>query len=305
MVYKYKSANSGKDRFLLLEDILTRRAWAYVLPSNSIADVLTAYEKFAGEVGKKLNSVEGDDFFSAKAFLEYNEKLGVTVSTIVAADEHMVKGGGDKLGLIDRLCRTLKDLLGKLVLSKGSTRWTAFLSEAVSLYNETPHSSLHSMSPDQAYGDIDAQIEKMKEDRAHNDGFAKGKFEVGDRVRIRLPTRTFAKEGAQFSTEIYRIAALVGNRYRVENADTGVELGRVLQASEMRKFAEVKTAIPRAHARKQQSAAAADAGARKLAREQIVDKGGAKPKGGARQTRQQAAPRKTSRPPKPKVLKSM
>lgn len=40
---KYKDANKGKDRFLLCVDILSRKAFAYVLPSNRLSDVLDKY----------------------------------------------------------------------------------------------------------------------------------------------------------------------------------------------------------------------------------------------------------------------
>ena len=262
---RYKASNGGKDRFLLLEDILTRKAWAYVLPSNSMADVLAAYTKFTEQLGKRLVSVAGDDFFSSKAFLEFNSQKGIQVSTIVAAEEHMVSGGGDKLGLIDRLCRTLKDITGKLIKVKGNTRWTGFLHEAVDLYNKTPHRSLNNMSPADAYNDPEAQAHKMTDDHEHNQRMAKHAFSVGDQVRIRLPTSTFGKEGQRFSSEVYHVAAIVGNRYRVS------ELTRTLQASEMRRVKDVKTAIPTSHTEKVKAAEAVSTHARRLAREKIVD----------------------------------
>ena len=266
---RYKSSNGGKDRFLLIEDILTRKAWAYVLPSNSMADVLVAYTKFADQLGKRLISVEGDDFFSSKAFLDFNSQRGITVSTVVAADEHMVKGGGDKLGLIDRLCRTLKDLLGKLIKVKGNTKWTGFLHEVIELYNSTPHRSLNNMSPEDAYKDPEAQAQKMTDDQEHNQRMSKHAFAVGDQVRIRLPTSTFGKEGQRFSTDLYRVASIVGNRYQVTNA--GQELGRTLQASEMRHAKAVNTRIPQSHTQTVKHAEAVATHARKLAREKIMD----------------------------------
>ena len=271
---KFKSSNGGKDRFLLIEDILSRKAWAYVIPSNKMADVLTAYRKFVSELGNRLISVEGDDFFASKDFLEFNEQKGIRVSTVVAADDHMVRGGGDKLGLIDRLCRTLKDILNKLVLSKGSTKWAGFLHEAIDLYNSTPHSSLHNKSPDQAYNDPELLGQKMADDRKHNEALkasksSRSRFAVGDSVRIRLPTTTFGKEGASYSTELYTVSSVAGNKFHVINADTGVELKRALRPSEMRKFAAVHASIKSAKG-KAKAVEAVSTHARKLAKESIV-----------------------------------
>lgn len=264
VVYKYKGSNGGKDRFLLMEDIISRKAWAYVLPSNKMDDVLVAYTKFANEIGKQLISVEGDDFFSSKSFLEYNEKQGIRVSTLVAATEHMVPGGGDKLGLIDRLCRTLKDILGKLIKVKGNTRWTGFLQDAVDLYNSTPHKSLHNRSPNDVYNDPEAQANKMDEDRAHNESMATPKFSVGDQVRVRLPAKKFDKEGQLYSDKIHRVTSVEGNRYRVDGLDN------VVQENALRKVKDVKRGGIAPHAKKRiEDAEGAAKHARKLARENI------------------------------------
>lgn len=45
---------------LLIVDIQSRKAWAYIFPKTAGDDILEAYKEFISEVGQ-INSVEGDD----------------------------------------------------------------------------------------------------------------------------------------------------------------------------------------------------------------------------------------------------
>ncbi len=47
---------------LLIVDIPSRKAWAYVISTSSGENILVAYKKIISEVGQ-INSVEGDHIF--------------------------------------------------------------------------------------------------------------------------------------------------------------------------------------------------------------------------------------------------
>jgi len=125
---QYKSANKGTDQVLLLVDILSRKAFAYILPSGTMADVLELYKTFVKQKCPHIFSVSGDDFFSAKAFVEYNEEKKIKLFTSVAKDNHAACGG-NKLGIIDRLVRTLKSLIEKRAMANDNPVWTWYLDE--------------------------------------------------------------------------------------------------------------------------------------------------------------------------------
>jgi hypothetical protein len=55
----YKKQNGGQDKFLILVDILSRKAFAYPLKSGKMNDVLNAYEQFLIDVDEQVNSVAG------------------------------------------------------------------------------------------------------------------------------------------------------------------------------------------------------------------------------------------------------
>ncbi len=62
------------------------------------------------EVGQ-INSVEGGNQFSFKAFQEYNKENNIKIDTSMAKDEHISQG--NILGIIDRLVRTLKEMIDR------------------------------------------------------------------------------------------------------------------------------------------------------------------------------------------------
>lgn len=221
----YKSANNGVDKFLLLVDILSRKAFAYILKSGKADDVLVAYKQFMDDVGQaNVISVAGDAFFGNDAFVRFNEERDINVFHDVAAEDHMSKYG-NKLGIIDRLVRTLKAYLKKFMLEARSARWTKMLQDVIELYNDSPHSSLQGKTPNEAYKDIPFLTGIYLKQAAHNrEVLASVKLTVGDKVRALVGKSIFDKEGASFSKMIYTIDSVEGNRFRLRD-----EQGKIMK----------------------------------------------------------------------------
>ena len=233
---QYKSANKNIDQLLLLVDILSRKAFAYILPSGTMADVLTVYKTFVEQKCPHILSVSGDDFFSAKAFVEYNREKKIQLFTSVAKDNHAACGG-NKLGIIDRLVRTLKSLIEKRAMSNNDPVWTGYLDEIIGLYNSTPHGSLHldkkmwsaedlikgSFSPDEAFEKRDFLLKLHSEYMRHNAALKKklmSRFTTGDKVRVLNPRyNIFAKEGERYSREIWTVVGPDFNGWKVRKGD--------------------------------------------------------------------------------------
>ena len=212
----YKSANKGIEQFLLIVDILSRKAFAYILPSGRMEDVMTKYVPFVDGHSErhKMIGVSGDDYFSATQFVQFHEERKLKLFTSVAKEDHAMRGG-NKLGIIDRLVRTLKLYLEKRMASADDPKWTGFLDEIVKLYNSTPHSTLvtdekprRCLSPNEAYEDAEFLWSFMVNNQIYNDKLARKLnegFEKGTKVRIALPRPLFQKEGQGFSKEIYEV----------------------------------------------------------------------------------------------------
>ena len=112
----YPVGDSFKN-ILLIVDIQSRKCWAYVISNSSGEYILNAYKKIVSEVDI-INAIEADNQFSFKFFLEYNTDNDIKVDTSITKDEHI--SHGNKLGIIDRLVRTLKEMINKYrtVISK-------------------------------------------------------------------------------------------------------------------------------------------------------------------------------------------
>lgn len=232
----YKKSNSGVDKFFIAVDILSRKAFAYPLKNGEMSSVLKAYEQFLTEVyetaSAPVNSVAGDAFFDNNAFRSMNEELDILVYTDVAKDDHITKMG-DKLGIVDRCIRTIKQLIQKYMLIHKTTKWTTFLHTIVELYNNTPHSSIKNMTPDEVYDDYDYLVllhdAQHKRNTAAN---AKIKVEPGDHVRVMVGKGIFEKEKAKFSSIVYTVLRQEGYRFILVDAD-GDEVKRRYRPSEL------------------------------------------------------------------------
>ena len=97
-----------------------------------------------------VNSVTGDDEFNKKAFLDFNKAENIQVYSDIAKDDHVSKGH-DKLGIVDRCMRTIKQALDSEMESNGTTQWTALLPKVISDYNDQWHRSLQKQTPDEVY----------------------------------------------------------------------------------------------------------------------------------------------------------
>ena len=230
---QYKAANNGKDKFLLLVDVPSRRAFAYAVKSGQMRDVIEAYGLFLDDVGS-INRVTGDNFFRNRLFETINETNDVKLYTSIAEEDHMTNKG-NRLGIIDRLTRTLKNYIQRYVLLKDDMKWTAFLEEIMDMYNHLPHSSLNGESPIEAFENQELQNAMYVSGMQHNARVAnKEDFEEGDVVRVMKKRGRFAKEAPLLKAQLYSVVK-DGNKYALDN-DKDEPVRRRFRASEMRKY---------------------------------------------------------------------
>ena len=235
----YKKQNKGKDQFLILVDILSRKAFAYVLKSGKMKHVLAVYEEFIKETGCEVNSVAGDNFFNNAEFLLLNKELYIDVYTDVAKEDHIVKGKGDKLGIVDRCIRTIKKYIQKYMLIHDDFKWTRYLDKIIELYNDTPNQGIDNNTPHEVFDDYPYMIGLYKGQKKYNQEVNNSfGLEPGDRVRAVVGKGTFEKEKARFSQDIYTIKEQVGYKFVLID-ETGGTVKRKYRANELLKIGEV------------------------------------------------------------------
>ena len=236
---QYPEQNDGKRYFLLFENVLSRKAYAYPTMSNKISDILKVYKKFLKDA-KRVNGLLSDEQFGAKAFVDFNEARGIFVHHDVAANDHII--GGDKLGLVDSLVRTIRRLMKKYIAHTDNLRWIDWLPEIIETYNESPHSSLGNLSPDEVDKDDAFQLGEHIKDSAHNTRqLLKSNIHPDMRVRVVEAKKGFAKEGPRYSKEIFTTVELDGFRWKVKNSEGRVQRRR-FKAQELLPIGEVRDA---------------------------------------------------------------
>jgi hypothetical protein len=226
-VFGRPAVNGGYGYALLLVDILSRRAWLYPMKTHKMTEVMTAYRRFVADLGSSPKMLMGDDEFAAAAFRQYNEELGVSLYTDVAANDHQGPDGGDKLGIIDRLTKTLKDQLAlRQATEDKAGRWKALIPSVIDDYNDTKHRTI-GRTPNEAFGlpqQMQEQVHTQQMLQNATESAAMPKFEPGDRVRVLLNRDTFDRSRARWSTDVYTVKAQQGYKYVVPMSARKTEL---------------------------------------------------------------------------------
>ncbi len=160
---------------ILLVDMLSRKAWAYVLTKSKQekrAEVSVKTQEFKDEV--VINNVlQRDKEYSSTPNIKNCEDNDIRLDTSVAKEEHI--SNGNKIGIIDRLVRTLtghrtdniRDVIQSII------------------DNSSSHRTLKNKTPNQVFKDNDDQTARHLNDRSHNQQVHKSvPFDTGDKVRI-------------------------------------------------------------------------------------------------------------------------
>ena len=211
----WRNGNGGVYRMLVIIDIPSRRAFAYPLHSATMGEIVGCMNVFRKAVGRILR-LSADDGFNNAEFRAWCKNAKCDLYTDVAADDHAA-GGGNKLGIVDRFCRTLKLLIRKWVVANDNVRWTAALPDILRLYNATPHSGIENRKPLEMWSDTDAQMQRYFEDQRYNQSREGPTIPVGAKVRLYEPKQLFGKESYNYSRDLYTVAEKDHHRYILDD----------------------------------------------------------------------------------------
>ena len=220
---------------LLLVDILSRKAWAYVLTKSKKekrAEVsVKTLEDFKNEVGK-INGLTGDNEFSSAAIRKFCEDNNIRLDTSVAKEEHI--SNGNKLGIIDRLVRTLRELIEKYydVTGYRTDNIKDVIKSIIDTYNNNSHRTLKNKTPNEVFKDNDDQMTRHLNDSVHNQQVYKSvPFKDGEKVRILEEKGKFDKGKQKFSKEIYTIDKKEGYKIKVNGTSRKLKPAELLKTT--------------------------------------------------------------------------
>ena len=135
-----------------------------------------------------IRAIEGDNQFSFKSFLEYNKENNIKVDTSIAKDEH-ISAHGNKLGIIDRLVKTLKEMINK-------SSFNEIINKVINAYNNQPHRAIKS-TPKEMFDDVSKQnFNNDKNKEFNRNVLNKNNISIGAEVRI-LESRGKLEKGVK------------------------------------------------------------------------------------------------------------
>ena len=220
---------------LLLVDILSRKAWAYVLTKSKKekrAEVNVAtLQQFKQEVGN-INGLEGDNEFSSAAIKKFCEDNNIRLDTSVAKEEHI--SHGNKLGIIDRLVRTLRQLIESYYTITGHRKDNIkdVMSSVIDTYNDSSNRGLKNKTPNEVYENHDNQLARHLTDMVHNQNIYKSvPFKPDDKVRILEERAKFDKGKKTFSKDIYTVNKKQGYKILLEGTSRKLKPGELVKVN--------------------------------------------------------------------------
>ena len=220
---------------LLLVDILSRKAWAYVLTKSKQekrAEVNVAtLKEFQKEVGN-INGLEGDNEFSSGPIKKFCEENNIRLDTSVAKEEHI--SNGNKLGIIDRLVRTLRQLIDNYYVIAGhrTDNIKDVIKTVIDTYNDSNNRGLKYKTPNEVYDNHDNQLARHLNDSVHNQAIYKSvPFKEDDKVRILEDKGKFDKGNNKFSKEIYTVNKKQGYKILVDGTSRKLKPGELIKVN--------------------------------------------------------------------------
>jgi hypothetical protein len=175
-------------------------------------------EEFKSQVGY-IHGLEGDNEFGSAAVKAFCQTHNIRLDSSVSKLEHI--SGGNKLGIIDRLVRTLRELIERYydILGHKMDSLKDVVATIIGTYNNDNHRTLNNKTPNQVFKDNDNQIARYLNDSVHNQHvYTTVPFKPSDKVRILEDKGEFAKGKNKFSKEVHSVEGKEG--YKIKLSDT-------------------------------------------------------------------------------------
>ena len=175
MVYDRYAYNHYK-YILVCVDVYSRYAEARAMTSRTMPTIMANVKDIFASMGVPKN-LNADNEFNKKEFNAYAKDHKIT--TFYSQPDEI-----NKNAVVERLNRTIAELLQKWRVATGRYDWAKVLSQIMTNYNNTYHSTIKA-EPQAVFKKEDINHQKYKK-VLHT-------FAVGDQVRVRIEKTTFAK----------------------------------------------------------------------------------------------------------------
>ena len=205
------SSNNNFKYFFIAIDVFSR--FASVVPmknknTNSVLDAMKETFIIMNGKPKIINSDNGSEFISGE-FKNLCNDNNIELRYVQKGDSH-------KLGIVNRFCRTIREMITKYLDMHDTTRYIDVFVSIMDNYNESYHSSIHKAPIDVLNNDENVNlITNRKYNKALSE---EQKFNIGDKVRFLKNKVAFEKGSmANFSKTVHTIVSKTAHTYTLDN----------------------------------------------------------------------------------------
>lgn len=182
---------------LIAINFYSKMAYARPLKDKSGPHVAKAMEEILQEMQTPPHNIQSDN---GREFYNGHFKRLMIKNNI----NHYSTYSNVKAAAVERLIRTLKDMMYREFLAQGSYKWLNLLPQIISKYNNTYHSTIQ-MKPNEVK-DNSLLLTVYNYNHVRREKRSARKFKVGDNVRISKHKGHFEKGyEANWSVEIFKV----------------------------------------------------------------------------------------------------
>ena len=204
---RYADKNDNYRYILVCIDVFSRRAYVEKLKDKTPEEVSRAFDEILKRARDKPRSILSDQegSFLSKLFEAKLDSYKIPLNTNATGDHHA-------LGIIDNFAKRIKAILTATFLKYNTTRWIDDIQRIVSHYNDTQHSALEHLTPNQA-------MNKENEARIENLNVVKNMvnktvsdLQPGDKVRkdILFNAKNYKGTDPRWSDEVFNVKSVHG-----------------------------------------------------------------------------------------------
>ena len=204
------STPSANFKYLLVSiDIFTRKVCVVPLKSKDADTVAEGMKTIIKTFSPKIVTTDVGKEYISSEFNNLLKRHGIE-HRYIDVDQHC------SLGLVDRMCRTIRGLVNKWLTSRQTTRYIDVLDQLIENYNNTYHSTIK-CTPNEAENHV-KEINRIMLNKYNQAKTREPVFNIGDRVRNMLTLSIFDKQGkSKWSKDIYTIVDSKTHSYKLSN----------------------------------------------------------------------------------------
>ena len=207
---KYKKKNDGYHILFTAININSRYAYAYFSKNKETSSIIHMLDEFIID-NPDVNSITCD---SGSEFISKVAKEWFKTNNILV---YYVTDDSNKLGIINRFHRTLKEKLNRHFIATGSVRWIESIDEIIENYNNTVNSTTGFTPESAQQGLIQSIIINERKDKTELINSQSDEIHVGNKCRILNTSPIFAKMKVKYSGDVFNIIKVNQNTVDVEN----------------------------------------------------------------------------------------